>query len=224
MPKPSTHTRDRLIEGARHLFWERGYGAASLADILDRADANSGSFYHFFESKESLLRAVLTTYLDGLDPAILAPARAATKDPIERIFAVLAGYRGKLVATGYTYGCPLGRLALEVDAESRPTQDLIARNFAAWRNAMRGFLRDAGDRLPRDLDLDSLATLILTVMEGGVMQARAAGGPEPFDRSVEQLRDYFRRLDAHSQRSRPRTSVSSTRARPTKTTPRRDRS
>jgi len=196
-------TRDRLVEAARHLFWERGYGAASMSDILARAQANSGSFYHFFNSKESLLRTVLETYLEGLEPVIVAPARKSHSDPIARIFAILAGYRERLIATNCTYGCPLGRLALEVDHENRPAHDLIAANFAAWTAAVRGFLDEAKDRLPRDLDRVGLATLVLTVMEGGVMQSRASGTPEPFDRSVAQLRDYFRRLGAEPPGRRP---------------------
>src|SRR5215467_11596921 len=152
LPVPTSPTRDRLIEAARHLFWERGYAAASMADILTHAGANSGSFYHFFDSKESLLRVVLETYLDGLEPAILAPARRVSADPIERIFAILAGYREKLIVTHCTFGCPLGRLALEIDPENRPAHQLIAANFAAWRGAIRSFLDEAGARLPPDLD------------------------------------------------------------------------
>ena len=46
----SLPTRDRLIESARYLFWERGYAGTSMADLLAHANVNSGSFYHFFES------------------------------------------------------------------------------------------------------------------------------------------------------------------------------
>jgi AcrR family transcriptional regulator len=195
-----TNTRERLIDAARFLFWERGYGAASMSEILARAGANSGSFYHFFDSKEALLLVVLETYQHGLEPAIVEPARQLAADPIERIFAVLAGYRERLVSTDCAYGCPLGRLALEIEPENRPAHRLIAENFAAWRDAIRKFLGDGGDRLPRDLDREGLATLVLSVMEGGVMQARAAGSLEPFDRSVAQLRDYFQRLLDHRRR------------------------
>jgi len=199
MPADTTPpTRDRLVEAARYLFWERGYAGTAVADILARAGANSGSFYHFFDSKEALLRTVLETYLLGLDPIIVAPARQATADPIGRVFAVLAGYREKLVATGCAYGCPLGRLALEVDPENRPAHQLIAENFAAWRDAIVAFLEEARDRLPADLDRDSLAALVLAVMEGGVMQSRSEGTLEPFDRSVAQLRDYFAHLTSGS--------------------------
>ncbi|MBV9609909.1 MAG: helix-turn-helix transcriptional regulator, partial [Acidobacteria bacterium] len=85
---PALPTRERLIESARYLFWERGFAGTSMADLLAHAGANSGSFYHFFESKEALLRAVLETYLDGLRPAVVNPAFARTDDPLERIFAI----------------------------------------------------------------------------------------------------------------------------------------
>src|SRR5580704_10316669 len=42
-----------LIESARHLFRERGFAGTSMADLLAHAGVNSGSFYHFFESKEA---------------------------------------------------------------------------------------------------------------------------------------------------------------------------
>jgi AcrR family transcriptional regulator len=192
--REALETRERIVEAARYLFWERGYGATSVSEILARAKANSGSFYHFFESKESLLRVVLETYLEGLEPAIVGPARGSATDPIERIFAILAGYRERLLSTHCHYGCPLGRLALEVDPENRPAHRLIARNFEAWRGAISSFLEEGAASLPGDLDREGLATLVLSVMEGGVMQSRAAGEPHPFDRSVAQLRDYFQRL------------------------------
>ncbi len=187
-------TRARLLEAARYLFWEKGYAATGMAEILERAQANSGSFYHFFPGKEALLLAVLETYLDGLDPIVIQPAFALHADPIRRIFAILAGYRERLLSTGCRYGCPLGRLALEIEAENLPAHDLIARNFAAWTAAVRGCLAAARTRFPRGTNLDALATLVLTTMEGGVLQSRSYRRIEPFDQSVAQLRNYFRYL------------------------------
>src|SRR5580693_5824310 len=123
MPKPSA-TRDRLIESARYLFWERGFAGTSMADLLSHAGVNSGSFYHFFESKESLLRAVLDTYLGALRPMVVDPAFAQTAELVARIFAILAGYRERILQTDCQYGCPLGRLALEIDPENRPAHQL----------------------------------------------------------------------------------------------------
>jgi AcrR family transcriptional regulator len=199
--------RELLLEAARYLFWEKGYAATGVAELLQRAQVNSGSFYHVFSSKEALLLAVLDGYLDGLEPAVLQPAFARRRDPIERIFAILEGYREKLLATGCQYGCPIGRLALEIEAENLPVHNRIAANFAAWTAAVRGCLEAARDRLPPDCDLDALATFVLTAMEGGVMQARSYRRMEPFDQSAAQLRNYFQyllaqRAQMHRQKKR----------------------
>jgi AcrR family transcriptional regulator len=193
-PAAVISTKTRLIEAARYLFWKNGYAATGMAEILIAAKANSGSFYHFFDSKEALLLAVLETYLDGLEPVVLRPVFKQTQDPLERIFGILDGYRGRLIETGCRYGCPLGRLALELDPDNRAVHERIAANFAAWTTAVRGCLEGLKDRLPAGFDLESLSRFVLTVMEGAVMQARTNRSLKPFDQSVEQLRDYFDRL------------------------------
>ena len=204
--KNDVPTRERLIESARYLFWERGFAGTSMADLLAHADVNSGSFYHFFESKEALLRAVLDVYLHALRPVIVNPAFAKTDDPAERIFAILAGYRERILQTDCQYGCPLGRLALEIDPENRPAHKLIAENFQGWIGAVRECVEQMKDRLPRDTDPDALATYVLAVMEGGVMLSRSYGSVEPFDRAVKQLRQHFRLLLAEDSGAKGRRS------------------
>ncbi|HLK66930.1 MAG TPA: TetR/AcrR family transcriptional regulator [Bryobacteraceae bacterium] len=198
--KQVTSTRTRLLDAARYLFWEKGYAATGMAEILDRAEANSGSFYHFFDSKEALLLAVLDDYLQGLEPVIVRPAFERHSDPIDRIFAILEGYRARLIDTGCRYGCPLGRLALEIEAENIPAHSRISANFKGWIGAIRGCLEAASDRVPPGLDLEALATFVLTTMEGGVLQSRSARRLEPFDQSVAQLRNYIDCLTGNSSR------------------------
>lgn len=191
------------MESARYLFWERGFAGTSMADLLAHAGVNSGSFYHFFESKEALLRAVLETYREGLRPMVVNPAFARTEEPVARIFAILAGYRERILQTDCRYGCPLGRLALEIDPGNRPAHKLIAENFQGWIAAVRECVAQFEDRLPRGTDPDAMATYVLAVMEGGVMLSRSYGSVEPFDHSVAQLREHFRLLLAGSSAAPP---------------------
>jgi TetR/AcrR family transcriptional regulator, transcriptional repressor for nem operon len=186
-------TRDRLIDSARHLFWERGYAGTTMADLLAHAQVNSGSFYHFCESKEALLRAVLENYLHALRPVIVDPAFAQSPAPVDRIFAILAGYRERILMTDCQYGCPLGRLALEIDPENRPAHNLIAENFSGWIGAIRECLSQMS--LPPETDREALATYVLAVMEGAVMLSRSYASVEPFDRTIRQLRDHFTLLE-----------------------------
>jgi TetR/AcrR family transcriptional regulator, transcriptional repressor for nem operon len=204
MPPQSTlpDTRARLIDAAVYLFWEQGYAATGVSEILARAKVNSGSFYHFFKSKETLLLAVLDWYLIGLDPFVMQPAFAQSPDPIERIFAVLAFYRQNLIKTACTYGCPIGRLALEIPEDRTAVHHLLAANFDGWTAAIEACLDAARDRLPEDLDRASLSQFVLTVMEGGVMQSRAHRDLAPFDASVRHLRRYFGLLTQPPQSAR----------------------
>jgi TetR/AcrR family transcriptional regulator, transcriptional repressor for nem operon len=200
--RPRHPTRGKLVEAARRLFWERGYEATSLQDVVDRARAKSGSLYYFFRTKEDLLLAVLDHYVDLLWPAVIEPAFGRATDPIERIFSILNGYREGLIYTAFTHGCPIGNLALEVGDEYPRAREKIARNFEGWRKWIRKCLEEASDRLPRGTDGERMAMFVLSLMEGAVMQARAHHSLEPFDASVAELRQYFNRLLAEGARER----------------------
>ncbi|HEX2138361.1 MAG TPA: TetR/AcrR family transcriptional regulator [Woeseiaceae bacterium] len=192
-----SETRDRLVYAAMQLFQEKGYGSTSIADILKKAGANSGSLYHFFPAKQDLLTAVLDAYFHGIRPMLLDPAWEGVDDPIERIFVLLARYRQMLADTDCFYGCPIGNLALELHEPDPAVRERLAANFSAWTGAIQECLEAAADRLPAQVDRKALSQFVLTTMEGGVMQSRTHRSLEAFDASVGQLRDYFDYLLAH---------------------------
>lgn len=176
------------------LFHEQGYAATGVSTILREADVNSGSLYYFFPSKEALLEGVLDRYMELLWPVVLNPAFAKTADPVDRIFAVLKGYRQMLIMTNCTMGCPIGNLALELSDTYPIVREKVKGLFEAWCAGIRTCLDAAADRLPSHVDRESLSKFILTVMEGGMMQARAHRSLEPYDASVAHLRVYFDQL------------------------------
>ncbi|MES2153156.1 MAG: TetR/AcrR family transcriptional regulator [Pseudomonadota bacterium] len=198
----SNDTRDRLVFAAMQLFWEKGYGSTSIADVLKAAGVNSGSLYHFFPGKQDLLLAVLELYQQGIVPMLLTPAWAGVDDPIERVFALLARYRLSVLSTDCTYGCPIGSLALEIHEPDPSVRAALAANFSAWTEAVGACLHQAGPRLPADCDREALASFVLTTMEGAVMQARTHREVASFDQSVRQLRHYFDLLEREAARSR----------------------
>ena len=193
----STTTRDRLIEVARDLFHRNGYAQTGIAAILGEAQVNSGSLYYFFPSKEDLLVAVLERYKEMLWPMVIQPAFDRVSDPIERVFAVLDGYRRLLIETGCKQGCPIGNLALEMSDEHPGVRALVAENFDGWCAAIEQCFEAARDRLPPGTDTARLSRFVLTVMEGGVMQARAERQLVRFEEGVAQLRDYIDILLTH---------------------------
>lgn len=129
-----------------------------------------------------------------LEPYVFKPTLERVSDPIERVFAVLDSYRQWLTTTDFQLGCPIGNLALEV-ANSHPhARVLVAENFQAWCDAIRQLIEDAKGRLPERVNAAALSRHVLASMEGAVMLARAYRSLEPFDQTIDQLRDYFDRL------------------------------
>jgi AcrR family transcriptional regulator len=51
--------RAAILEAAREVFSELGYGAATVRDVIRRTDLASGTFYNYFPDKEAVLRALV---------------------------------------------------------------------------------------------------------------------------------------------------------------------
>lgn len=188
-------TEKRIVIAAMELFWLKGFASTSIADILSRSQANSGSLYHFFPSKTDVLAGVLEAYRDGIEEMLLSPAWDKVDDPIEKIFALLDRYRWSIVETDCTYGCPIGSLALELHEPEPKIRELLAANFVRWTTAVAACITAAGDRLPPDTNAMALAEFVLTTMEGGVMQARTHRDVAYFDRNIAHLREHFALLE-----------------------------
>ena len=191
-------TRITIVETARALIYENGFHATSLAKIQKACGVNGGSVYHFFKSKEALLVAVLESYVEQLEPEVMAPAFSTTDDPVERVFAVLAGYRRMLTESEFAAGCPIGNLALELPDAGPEVRSLLQQNFDSWCGFISRCFEATGSFAAEDT-AGRLARMALTVMEGGILQARARQSIEPYDEAVAQFRDYVDRLAADPQ-------------------------
>ncbi|WP_414675417.1 TetR/AcrR family transcriptional regulator [Lentzea sp.] len=64
--RPVSNRRQELLALAARMFAERGYGQTTVRDIADAAGILSGSLYHHFDSKESMVDEILGTFLDEL--------------------------------------------------------------------------------------------------------------------------------------------------------------
>ncbi len=58
-------TREKIIDAATKVFFQNGFEKTSVKMILEEAGVVTGSFYHFFPSKEELFEAVIEKYLRG---------------------------------------------------------------------------------------------------------------------------------------------------------------
>jgi TetR/AcrR family transcriptional repressor of nem operon len=186
-----TTTRERLITTAAELFQRQGYAQTGVNQIIQAANATSGSFYHFFPAKEDLLLAVVDHMAEVFEREIFDPAAESSSDPVERIFTILDLYRGHLKDGGFTFGSPMAALSAEVSENHPGVRTRLAEIFVKWTGHIEALLDDAGDRFPQTVDRTALAELILCATEGAVLGTRLERNFEPFDAAIAQLRAYF---------------------------------
>lgn len=173
-------TRERLVESARALLWERGYVGTSPKTIQQRAGAGQGSMYHHFAGKEDLAHAAIRRTADetraAVDAQLSAPGAA-----VERISAYLCRERDVL------RGCPIGRLTQDPDVMATPAlRAPIEETFAWLRARLAAVVLEGLDRgeLESTVDPASTAAAIVAALQGGYVLARAANTTEPFDQAV----------------------------------------
>ncbi len=161
-------TRERLVAAGRELFGERGYDAASIDAILERAGVKRGALYHHFDSKQALFDAVLDRVVSDVAQAVAEAARAQA-DPVESLRAGCAAWL---------------RMALDPAVQRIALLDPPAVvGWTRWReldeqHILGGVRRNlqliaAGARLPAG-DVDLLAHMVLaSVNEAALLIARA---------------------------------------------------
>ena len=83
--------RDAFVDAAQRLIQAKGYEQMSIQDVLDELNASRGAFYHYFDSKQSLLQSVISRMVDGalgsFQPMLDDPTRSAP----EKVAAVFSG-------------------------------------------------------------------------------------------------------------------------------------
>ena len=95
---PAAHAvrRDAFVDAAQRLIQAKGYEQMTIQDVLDELDASRGAFYHYFDSKVSLLDAVVQRLVD-VAIATVAPVAADPNLPalrkLERVFTGITSWK-----------------------------------------------------------------------------------------------------------------------------------
>lgn len=81
--------RAQILDAAEKLFFDRGYDRTSVQDILDALGMSKGGFYHYFDSKEALLRAVGERRSEARFERLTAELYGGRRGPVERLNLLL---------------------------------------------------------------------------------------------------------------------------------------
>jgi len=171
--RPLSFDRDAALETAMHVFWERGYEAASIADLTSAMGITPPSLYTAFGDKEQLFLEAIERYALGYGSA---GARALQEEPTARgaIERWLLEAASELTQPCHPKGCMVVMAATNCSAAAERVQDaLLLRRTEAIANVGRRIQGgiDNGE-LPPDTDAQDLANFYATIYQGMSMQAK----------------------------------------------------
>jgi len=179
--------RDHILAAARRCFLRDGFHATSMQDLFAEAGLSSGAVYRYFASKDEVIMAIA----EENTREVLAMMHAATAQPPGRSAgAALADALEVILARDSRDG--LGGLALLVWAEALRSPGLAAQFrdlFARLRADLARVVREQqrGDELPGGVSAEAVATVMLSVVPGCMLQL-ALTGPEAVSEAPRAVR------------------------------------
>jgi len=154
---------------------------------MKQARATSGSFYHFFPTKDDLLLAVLDAVAKLISTEILAAAEADSDNPVRRVSALIDVYRDHTGPNPPGYGIPIGTLVGELGPDHAVALARVEEIYALLVSRIVGWFVEGDRRWSSNNEAHRLAEFIVASLEGASMMAIAGNTTAPFDACTQQL-------------------------------------
>lgn len=169
-------TKARLAESMLELIQTSGYSGTGLNAVIEHASAPKGSVYfHFPDGKEGLGVAAVERAATQFE-ALIAEAAASTGSAAEAARAVIETLATIVSESDYRLGCPVSVVTLEMGAENERLRQACATAFESWIAPTAALLEAGGVGAE---EARSLATVVVSTIEGAVIVSRALRSTEP---------------------------------------------
>ncbi|BDB22833.1 TetR/AcrR family transcriptional regulator [Cupriavidus sp. P-10] len=159
-------TRQALLDAARTLFVERGYGETSTPDVCAAAGITRGALYHHFADKRDLFRHVMADEAAAVAADIEAAAPAGL-DPAEALMAGAQAYLDAMTVPGRT------RLLLVEGPAALGLRETLALDEANAARTLREGLDAAGVGGQGEVALRALAPLLSAAFDRAALEIEA---------------------------------------------------
>jgi TetR/AcrR family transcriptional repressor of nem operon len=185
-PRTREFDTDQAVAQAMELFWERGFEATSLQDLVDGLGVGRGSLYAAFGSKEGLYQAALERYRQQCVGPMLAALSVDTdiRGALRGLLTVLVS---DAVADERRRGCMVVNAATERIPHDPQTTQAVREVLKGNEDALAAALSAARERgeLAASLDTDAVAAFLATYLTGLRVAAKANPDEAALTRTVE---------------------------------------
>ncbi|QTE02172.1 TetR/AcrR family transcriptional regulator [Streptomyces cyanogenus] len=178
--------RERMVFSAAQLIRRGGVTATGMREVAAHADAPRGSLQHYFPGGKEQLVNEAVEWAGRYAGRRVARFLAGLERPAPSgLFAAMAAqWTEEYAADGFAAGCPVAAATVDCAASGDSTREAAATAFATWRRPVAEALTDLGVPAER---AGSLATLMISTLEGAILMARAERDVRPLTTAVREL-------------------------------------
>jgi TetR/AcrR family transcriptional repressor of nem operon len=189
-------TRQKLLDAAQELMLAKGYTATSVDEICEAAQLTKGSFFHYFEDKEHLGRAVAEHFANSMREVFQSAPFHRKEDPLDRVFGRVDFLIEMSRSPQGPKGCLLGTFVQELSATHPTIRSVCATCFEETaRNFQQDLAEAKAKYAPRARwSTQSLAEHLTAVAQGAIILAKARQDPKVMEESLLHFREYLKCL------------------------------
>ena len=184
-PRPQSDAPDRILRAAFQLFYEKGYQATTMDQIIELAGVSKPTAYAHYPTKEALcvayLREKSDEEIDNLKAAV-----ARYRSPHRRFMAVIEHIREVMIDADFR-GCAFFNMVAEIHDQSSEIVKIarvhVDRITAVIADVAAELQASGGDYA--ELDVDQLTKNYYLIVCGAIMASQEYRDRWPTDQAVE---------------------------------------
>ncbi|MGO6722775.1 TetR/AcrR family transcriptional regulator [Rhizobium ruizarguesonis] len=193
-------TRTRILDVAEAAVLQKGFGGTSIEELIAETGITKSGFFYHFRDKNELAKALLNRYIENderIYDEIFSRARDLTDDPLQSFLLGLKLLSELLsdLPNGHP-GCLVAGICYYERLFDREIQEINRNAVLAWRRRFGRMLRDivAVYPLREPVDVDQLADMVSSVLEGGIVLSKTLKEPNTLAEQVLMLRTFVKML------------------------------
>jgi AcrR family transcriptional regulator len=185
--RDTSKTKDKIIEAAFDLFYNQGYQATTVDQVIEKSGVSRPTLYTHFSTKEDLCRAYLSERKTR-DLTAFKEAMRRESNPRDRYLVVIREVGKALWSTEYR-GCGFFNIISEVADPAHP----LFREARQFVDAFRELIRDgvaelkASDPRYGKIDVDEVAESYYVLVGGAIMVSQEYREKWPVERAIRAI-------------------------------------
>jgi len=176
-------TRTALLQVGMEIMMEQGYTNTGIQEVLNALNVPKGSFYHYFDSKESFAVAIIHYFDTGYAANLLRTLRNPQRTPIERLQDHCESLKATLASQDCRKGCFIGNLCQEMADQSEVLRKELSKVMNKWRDMFAACIEEGqkSGEIKANRSAHDLAEFYSSGWSGAMMRAKTVKNTESLD-------------------------------------------